>query len=92
MPDLVNSMFIAGAGMKAQSERLKIIAQNIANADNQHDDDGTLLAARVCEHAKSVTLGTWELGTCGASQKTEERSSSFLSFFLFYCVVLLLSM
>ncbi len=32
--DLVNSLHIASSGMGAQSERLKIIAQNIANADN----------------------------------------------------------
>lgn len=32
--DLVNSLHIAASGMKAQSERLKIISQNIANADN----------------------------------------------------------
>ncbi len=39
--DLVNSLFIASAGMGAQSERLKIIAQNIANADNvpQYPED-----------------------------------------------------
>ncbi len=34
MVDLVNSMFISASGMKAQSDRLKIIAQNIANVDS----------------------------------------------------------
>ncbi len=34
MTDLTNSLYIASSGMAAQSERLKIIAQNIANADN----------------------------------------------------------
>lgn len=34
MVDLVNSLHIAASGMEAQSERLKIIAQNIANSDN----------------------------------------------------------
>jgi flagellar basal-body rod protein FlgC len=33
MVDLVNSMFIASSGMKAQSDRLRIVAQNIANVD-----------------------------------------------------------
>ena len=41
MTDLANSLYIASSGMAAQSERLKIIAQNIANADNvgQKPDD-----------------------------------------------------
>ncbi len=33
MTDLVNSLYIAGAGMKAQSDRLRIVSQNIANVD-----------------------------------------------------------
>jgi flagellar basal-body rod protein FlgC len=33
MVDLVNSMYIAASGMKAQSDRLRIVAQNIANVD-----------------------------------------------------------
>jgi flagellar basal-body rod protein FlgC len=32
--DLVNSLHIASAGMKAQSDRLRIVSQNIANADS----------------------------------------------------------
>ncbi len=34
MVDIVNSIHIAGSGMKAQSDRLRIIAQNIANVDS----------------------------------------------------------
>jgi flagellar basal-body rod protein FlgC len=34
MSDLVNSLHIASSGMSVQSDRLKIISQNIANADN----------------------------------------------------------
>jgi flagellar basal body rod protein FlgC len=30
MVDLINSMFIAASGMKAQSDRLRVVAQNIA--------------------------------------------------------------
>jgi flagellar basal-body rod protein FlgC len=33
MVDLVNSMFIAASGMKAQSDRLRVVAQNISNVD-----------------------------------------------------------
>lgn len=40
MTDLYNSMHIAGSGMKVQSERMKIIAQNIANADNTGEAAG----------------------------------------------------
>lgn len=32
--DLVNSLHIASAGMKAQSDRLRVVSQNIANADS----------------------------------------------------------
>jgi flagellar basal-body rod protein FlgC len=34
MVDLVNSMHISASGMRAQTERLKVIAQNVANADS----------------------------------------------------------
>ena len=34
MPDLKTSMHIAASGMKVQTERLRIIAQNIANAES----------------------------------------------------------
>ena len=34
MVDLVNSMYIAASGMHAQSDRLRIVAQNIANVDS----------------------------------------------------------
>lgn len=34
MVDLSNSMYIAGSGLQAQGERMKIIAQNIANVDS----------------------------------------------------------
>jgi flagellar basal-body rod protein FlgC len=34
MVDLVNSMYISASGMKAQSDRLRIVAENIANVDS----------------------------------------------------------
>lgn len=34
MTDLVNSLHIAASGMKAQSDRLRIVSQNIANSDS----------------------------------------------------------
>lgn len=40
MVDLVNSLHIAASGMKVQSERLRIIAQNVANADATADTPG----------------------------------------------------
>lgn len=38
--DLMDTMNISGAGMKAQSERLKVVAQNIANADAVGSENG----------------------------------------------------
>lgn len=32
--DLKSSMFISGAGMRAQGQRMRVIAENIANADS----------------------------------------------------------
>ncbi len=34
MTDLVDSLYIAASGMKAQGDRLRIVSQNIANADS----------------------------------------------------------
>lgn len=34
MVDLVNSLHIAASGMKAQSDRLRIVSENIANAES----------------------------------------------------------
>ena len=34
MTDLVNSLHIAASGMKAQSDRLRIVSENVANADS----------------------------------------------------------
>lgn len=40
MVDLSNSLFIASAGMRAQGERMKTIAQNIANVDSVAQEPG----------------------------------------------------
>lgn len=40
MVDLVNSLYIAGSGMKAQSDRLRIVAENIANVDSMGTKPG----------------------------------------------------
>jgi flagellar basal-body rod protein FlgC len=46
MVDLVNSMFIASSGMRAQSDRLRIVAQNIANVDTTAGNPNDLPYAR----------------------------------------------
>jgi flagellar basal-body rod protein FlgC len=40
MPNLMNSLHIASAGMEVQSTRLKVTAQNIANADSIAETPG----------------------------------------------------
>lgn len=40
MSDLVNSLHIAAAGMKAQSDRLRIVSENVANADSRPTKPG----------------------------------------------------
>ena len=39
--DLMDTMHISAAGMRAQSERLKIVSQNIANAEAVGTTDGS---------------------------------------------------
>lgn len=39
--DLLDTMHISAAGMKAQSSRLKIVSQNIANAEAVGSSDGS---------------------------------------------------
>jgi flagellar basal-body rod protein FlgC len=41
MTDLMDTMKISASGMKAQSDRLKIISQNVANADSVGSRNGT---------------------------------------------------
>jgi flagellar basal-body rod protein FlgC len=40
--ELMDSLFIAGAGMKAQSDRLRVVAENVANADSTGSTPGAL--------------------------------------------------
>ena len=40
--DLVNSLFIAASGMKAQSDRLRIVSENIANVDSAGENPNDL--------------------------------------------------
>lgn len=42
MDPLINSLNIAGAGMKVQGDRLRIVAQNVANADSTGQTPGAL--------------------------------------------------
>lgn len=39
--DLLDTMRISGAGMRAQSERLKVVSENIANAESVGSSNGT---------------------------------------------------
>lgn len=41
MGDLTDTIHISAAGMRAQSERLKVVAQNIANAESTGAKPGT---------------------------------------------------
>ena len=39
--DLMNVMKVSGTGMRAQSARMQVISENIANADSLMNADGT---------------------------------------------------
>ncbi|MDY0030172.1 MAG: flagellar basal body rod protein FlgC [Pseudobdellovibrionaceae bacterium] len=42
MSDIINTMKISGAGMRVQSERVRVIAQNMANSDTAPSKPGEL--------------------------------------------------
>ena len=52
MDDILSTMRISGAGMKVQSSRLRVISQNIANADSLPQEPGQEPYRR-----KTVTFG-----------------------------------
>lgn len=54
MGDLKTSMHIAGAGIRAQSERMKVIAENIANADSVADTPDQQPYRRKTVHFQTV--------------------------------------
>lgn len=54
MVDLVNSLYIAGSGMKAQSDRLRVVAENIANVDSVGTKPGDLPYRRKVVAFKNV--------------------------------------
>lgn len=54
MVDLVNSLYIAGSGMKAQSNRLRVVAENIANVDSTGQKPGDLPYRRKVVAFKNV--------------------------------------
>jgi flagellar basal-body rod protein FlgC len=41
MVDLINSMYISASGMKAQGDRLRVVAQNVANIDSTGETPGS---------------------------------------------------
>ncbi len=54
MVDLVNSLYIAGSGMHAQSQRLRVVAENIANVDSVGQKPGDLPYRRKVVAFKNV--------------------------------------
>jgi len=54
MVDLVNSIYIANSGMKAQGDRLRVVAENIANVDSIGTKPGDLPYRRKVVAFKNV--------------------------------------
>ncbi len=54
MSDLFSSMAISSSGMRAQSERTRVISENIANADNTPETPGGTPYARKIVTFKNV--------------------------------------
>lgn len=54
MSDLFSAMAVSSSGMRAQSERTRVIAENIANADNTPTRPGEMPYARKIVTFKNV--------------------------------------
>lgn len=54
MTGITDTLFVAGAGMQAQGDRLRVVAENIANADSTGNTPGALPYARKTITFKNV--------------------------------------
>jgi flagellar basal-body rod protein FlgC len=79
--DLENSLTIAGAGMKAQSSRMRVTAENLANAESTAKTPGgepyrrkTISFGEAFDRAQQMDLvGVRRYGTDPSEFKTEHR-------------------
>jgi len=78
--DLVNSLYIAASGMHAQSERLKVVSQNIANADNTGSAPGEDPYRRKIISFKNVLDKEMGVETLQVHKIGEDQSDFVLKF------------
>lgn len=80
MPDLNNSFFIAAAGMRAQSTRIRVVAENIANADSlSATADGQPYRRKVVtfQNVLDRTLGVDKVGVKDITRDPSEFSKNY---------------
>ncbi|MBP7063717.1 flagellar basal body rod protein FlgC [Ferrovibrio sp.] len=78
--ELKNAMKIAASGMKAQGERLKVIAENLANADSLGKTPGADPYRRKVVSFKSELDRTTGANLVKAQKPTRDRSDFELKF------------
>lgn len=78
--ELKNAMKIAASGMKAQGERLKVIAENLANADSLGKTPGADPYRRKVVSFKSELDRTTGASLVKAQKPTRDRSDFELKF------------
>ena len=74
MDDLMKTLRVSAAGMKAQGTRLRVISENIANADSLPTEPGRLPYRRKVVHFKDVLDRSIGLDTVRVKGISPDRS------------------
>ena len=73
--DFSTSMTVAASGMRAQSERMKTIAENIANANSTVADAGRRsLSPQDRHHHQPISTANWAPPSVEAGQAVTDKS------------------
>jgi len=75
MDDIIKTMRISGSGMQVQGARLRVISQNIANADSLAQQPGGSPYRRKTITFKSVFNDSLGLDTVRVNKVTPDRSA-----------------
>lgn len=74
MDDLMKTLRVSAAGMKAQGTRLRVISENVANADSLPTEPGRLPYRRKVVHFKDVLDRSIGLDTVRVKAISPDRS------------------
>ena len=72
---LLNIFKIAGSGMSAQSQRLNVVASNLANADSTTGPDGTVYKAKQLEFSAVPVSSSKEVTGVKVNRIIEDKTA-----------------